>query len=155
MIKIIDNFLEKDLIIYLEELFIYKTPHFYGQYSKIKFNPFYIGYLNIEDTLFKYLIIKLKNKFKLNQVLRSYINIQYNGMSGDWHQDDGSNTVLIMITKTLDKNSGQLEIKDNEKINKIDFVQNRLICFDSKKFHRGLAPKEINTPRITLAFKTI
>ncbi len=36
--------------------------------------------------------------------------------------------------------------------NKIKFVQNRLICFDSNKMHRGLAPDD--GVRITLAFKT-
>jgi len=155
MIKIIDNFLEKDLINYLEKLFIYKTPHYYGHTSDKKNTEFYISNLNINDTMINFLIIKLKKQFNFNQVIRSYINIQHNGMNGDWHQDDGSNTILIMITKTLKKGSGQLEIKNNEKINKIDFIQNRLIFFDATKYHRGLSPKEINSPRITLAFKTI
>jgi hypothetical protein len=155
MMNVIDNFLEKDLIEYLEKLFIYNTPHYYGHVSNEKSNKFYCSNLKMEDTLIKYLIIKLKKKFKFNQVIRSYINIQYNGMNGDWHPDDGSHTILLMITKTLKKGSGQFEIKDNEKINKIDFIQNRLIYFDATKQHRGMDPKEINTPRITLAFKTI
>jgi hypothetical protein len=153
--KIIDNFLEKDLINYLEKLFIYSTPHYYGHVSNEKNNEFYNSNLNINDTMINFLIIKLKKQFNFNQVLRSYINIQHNGMNGNWHRDDGSNTILIMITKTLKKGSGQFELKDKDKINKIDFIKNRLICFDANKFHRGLAPKEINTPRITLAFKTI
>jgi hypothetical protein len=155
MIKIIDNFLEKDLIEYLEKLFIYNTPHYYGHASNEKSNKFYCSNLNTEDTLIKYLIIKLKKNFKFNQVIHSYINIQYNEMNGDWHSDVGSHTIILMITKTLKKDSGQFEIKDNEKINKIDFIQNRLIYFDATKQHRGMDPKEINTPRITLVFKTI
>ena len=155
MIKIIDNFLEKDLIEYLEKIFIYNTPHYYGHSSNKKNIEFYNSNLNTGDILIKYLIIKLKKKIKFNQVIRSYINIQYNEMNGDWHQDDGSHTILLMITKTLKKGSGQFEIKNNGKINKIDFIQNRLVCFDATKHHRGMAPKEINTPRITLAFKTI
>jgi hypothetical protein len=155
MIKIIDNFLEKDLINYLEKLFIYNTPHYYGHSSNEKGNQFYTSGLNINDTMINFLIIKLKKQFQFNQILTSYLNIQYNGMNGDWHHDDGSNTILIMITKTLKKGSGQFELKDNNKINKIDFIQNRFICFDATKKHRGLAPKEINTPRITLVFKTI
>ena len=153
--NVIDNFLEKDLIEYLEKLFIFNTPHYYGHTSNKKGNKFYFSNLNTEDILIKYLIIKLKKKFKFNQVIRSYINIQYNGMNGDWHPDDGSHTIILMITKTLKKGSGQFEIKDNEKINKIDFIQNRLIYFDATKQHRGMDPKEINTPRITLVFKTI
>lgn len=157
MINVIDNFLEKDLIEYLEELFIYKTPHFYGHTSNRnnKNFSFYSSSINTEDTLISFIIRKLKNKFNFNKVLRCYINIQFHNMNGNWHQDDGSNTILIMITKTLNKNSGQFEIKINNKIKKIDFIQNRVVCFDATKFHRGLAPKEINTPRITLAFKTI
>jgi hypothetical protein len=77
-------------------------------------------------------------------------------MDGHWHQDDGKNTILLMITKTLKKNSGQFQIKDkNNIITKINFVQNKIIYFDASLLHRGLAPEEINTPRITLAFKTI
>ena len=155
MIKIIDNFLEKDLIIYLEDVFMFKTPHFYGHKSHEKSNFFYVSDINMNDTLIKFIILKLQKEFKFNEVLRSYINIQFYGMDGEWHQDDGSNTILIMITKTLKKGSGQFELKDSKKINKIDFIQNRLIHFDATKFHRGLAPEETNTPRITLAFKTI
>jgi hypothetical protein len=55
-----------------------------------------------------------------------------------------------MATKSLPKGSGTLEV-GKEKI-KFDF--NKLVMFDAKTKHRGLAPKEFNTPRITLAFKT-
>jgi len=33
-------------------------------------------------------------------------------------------------------------------------VSNRLVVFKANKKHRGLAPKEINVPRITLTFKS-
>jgi hypothetical protein len=156
MITIIDDFLEKDLIEHLEEILVYKTPHTYGHTSGFDNNfIFYSSGINTEDILISYIIKKLKNKFNFNKVLRSYINVQFHNMNGNWHPDDGSNTILIMITKTLNKNSGQFQIKINNKIKKVDFIQNRVICFDSTLFHRGLAPKEINTPRITLAFKTI
>ena len=76
-------------------------------------------------------------------------------MDGDWHTDDGKNTILLMVTKTLKNGSGDFQIKIDNKINKVSFVQNRLIFFDASFQHRGLAPKELNTPRITFAFKTI
>ena len=66
---------------------------------------------------------------------------------GDYHTDDCNITCLYMVTDTL-KDSGHLDIKDEKKIN---FVQNRLVIFDSKKLHRGLAPS--NGVRISLAFK--
>ena len=77
-----------------------------------------------------------------------YINIQHPNMNGSFHSDDGELTCLYMVTQTLE-NSGHFEIKDEEKIN---FVQNRLITFDAKKLHRGIAPDK--GVRITLAFKT-
>jgi hypothetical protein len=154
-LTVIDNFLEEDLIKYLEKIFISDTPHYYGHSSTGKSNPFYNSNLNINDPLIKFIITKLKKQFAFNEILRSYINVQYNGMSGDWHQDDGNRTILLMVTKTLEKGSGRFEIKDNDKTTQIDFVQNRVIIFNANKLHRGLEPKEINTPRITLAFKTI
>ena len=156
MIKIIDNFLEKDLIEYLEKIFVSETPHYYCQSSTEKSYLFYKSNLNIQDYLIRFLIVKLQKNFSFHQILRAYLNIQFNKMDGHWHQDDGKNTILLMITKTLKKGSGQLQIKDeNNVIKKIDFIQNRIIFFDASKLHRGLSPNEINSPRITLAFKTI
>ena len=54
-----------------------------------------------------------------------------------------------MVTQSLDKEE-YFEIKNE---NKINFVQNRLIYFDAKKLHRGLAPTKLGKVRITLAFK--
>jgi len=62
---------------------------------------------------------------------------------------------LLMISPTLEKNSGSFEIKENNKeIKIINFLQNRLITFPAKWEHKGCAPIEKRTPRITLAFKT-
>jgi hypothetical protein len=153
--KIIDNFLEKELIEYLKNVFMFKTPHLYGHKSHEKSNFFYNSDINMDDTLIKFIILKLQKEFKFNEVLRSYINVQFYGMEGDWHTDDGKNTILLMVTKTLKNGSGDFQIKMDNKINKVGFVQNRLIFFDASFQHRGLAPKELNTPRITFAFKTI
>ena len=69
-------------------------------------------------------------------------------MNGYYHNDNGDITCLYMLTKTREKD-GDFQIKGEDKIK---FVQNRLICFDANKMHRGLAPKD--GVRITLAFKT-
>jgi phospholipid N-methyltransferase len=87
-------------------------------------------------------------------VLRVYANVQFTNMKGEFHQDDGETTFLLMVSKTLEKNSGQFQIKINNTIESIDFQQNKLIYFQSKLFHRGLDPKEHGIPRITLVFKT-
>ena len=78
-------------------------------------------------------------------------------MPGEFHEDDGDTTILLMTSKTLQKGSGQFQVQINNDINNIqpvDFIQNRLIIFPALWKHRGLDPIEHATPRITLAFKT-
>ncbi len=154
--EIIDNFLQKSLIEFLEKHFLYKTPHIYGHNSTPNSGQFYSANLNINDPMIAYVIQLIKEKFPVNEVLRSYINIQFHGMDGDWHKDDGKHTVLIMLTPSLEKGSGQFHFKDSygETVS-VDFLQNRLIYFGADTLHKGCAPSEKNTARITLAFKTI
>jgi len=148
--KIIDNWLDKDLVLYLENYFLYNFPHYYGHKSNDKDSEsFYNSGLNPNDALNNFLFYKLKKTLNKNLKLeRMYINIQHPNMNGSFHTDDGDMTCLYMVTKTK-KNSGYFEIKNE---NKINFIQNRLISFDAKKMHRGLSPD--NGVRITLAFKT-
>ena len=87
------------------------------------------------------------------QFTRVYANIQFKGMNGSFHNDDGDFTVLYMVTPTLD-GSGQFQYR-NEKggVEEIEFVQNRLIWFAGSSLkHRGLAP-DTDLPRVTVAFK--
>jgi len=154
--KIIDNFLENDLINHLEYIFL-RVPHYYGQSSNADGTgvSFYKNEFDLKDSLIQYLCVKVQKKFKQKLgFLRVYINVQHNNMNGDFHEDDGDMTILLMVSKTLKKDSGQFEIKKDNKITTIDFVKNRLIFFDAKLKHRGTAPKEKNKVRITLAFKT-
>ena len=139
--QIIDNWLDKDLVVYLNNYFLYSFPHYYGHKSNDKTkNCFYNSNLNPNDALNNYLFFKL---------IRMYINIQHANMNGSFHTDDGKMTCMYMVTKSL-KDSGAFEIKNE---NKIDFIQNRLIAFDAGKLHRGRAPNK-GEVRITLAFKT-
>ena len=150
--KIIDNWLNKDLVVYLNNYFLYSFPHYYGHKSNEDEteNCFYNSNLNSSDALNNYLFFKLKKTLNLNLKLkRMYINIQHENMNGSFHKDDGDLTCLYMVTKSL-KDCGYLEIKDEQKI---DFIQNRLVAFDAPKKHMGHAPDKGNV-RITLAFKT-
>ena len=140
-----DNFLDEDLI------------NYYGHSSvKGAGNAFYNHDLNVQDDMVRYLCEKIQRvQGKPIEILRVYFNVQHSGMDGDWHEDDGDVTYLLMITKTLQPGDGCFEIKEKNKIKKIHFVQNRLIYFDSSMSHRGRSPKEYEIePRITLAFKT-
>ena len=147
--KIIDNWLDEDLIKFLHPLFLYNAPHFFSQKSNEgKGGMFYVSHLNKDDALFCFINYKLMQTLKIKYTLSDlYLNIQHPNMNGDYHTDDCNITCLYMVTETL-KDSGHLDIKDEKKIN---FVQNRLVIFDSKKLHRGLAPS--NGVRISLAFK--
>jgi hypothetical protein len=159
MIKVIDNFLDLDLSKYLEQYFL-EIPHTFGWSSNPldKKCPFYQANLNPYDPLIKFLCLKVQKQVnhKLG-FLRVYINIHYSNMPGDFHEDDGDTTFVLMTSKTLRQGSGQFQIQINNDINNIqsiDFVQNRLVIFPAQWKHRGLDPTEHATPRVTLAFKT-
>lgn len=155
-LKYKDNFLEDDFINYIHNYFL-TIPHYYG-HSTIGNGIgtcFYNHEFNLDTPLIQYLCFKVQKECERNLAfLRVYINVQHNNMDGSFHKDDGDMTVLLMLSKTLKKNSGQFEIKKNNILKKIDFVKNRIIFFDSTLEHRGTAPKEKNEVRITLAFKT-
>lgn len=153
MKKIIDNWLDQDLVEFLEHNFLYEKAHWFGHSSlnvnKNINNSFYSHLLNNDEAINKYLFYKLKKTLNINLcLLRMYLNIQWKKMDGSFHADDGDITCLYMATKTREKD-GAFEIQGEDKIK---FVQNRLICFDANKMHRGLAPND--GVRITLAFKT-
>ena len=153
MKKIIDNWLDQDLVEFLEYNFLYERAHWFGHSSLDEpaniDNSFYSHLLNNNEPINKYLFHKLKKTLNINlDLLRMYLNIQWKGMSGSFHTDDGDITCLYMVTKTREKD-GAFQIKGT---GKIKFVQNRLVCFDANKMHRGLAPDD--GVRITLAFKT-
>lgn len=156
MIKINDNFFDNYLIQYTYN-WLLKLPHYYTQGSTEKSkNNFYITTLNHEDSFVQYLGSLISFKINKNfKCLRVYANIQFNSMDGDFHKDDGEQTIMLMVSPTLQKGSGQFCIKKPEKDTYIDFVQNRLITFPAKWEHKGCAPIENNTPRITLVFKTL
>jgi len=152
--KIIDNFLELDFFNHIQDLLIYEANYKYSQTSVDENgNTFFIASLNVKDPTLNFIAKKILPHTDFKEFEGCYTNMQFNGMDGDWHVDPGTKTALVMISPTLSKGSGQFEIK-TDKINKIDFVANRLVIFDAKKKHRGRAPKEINTPRVTLAFKS-
>ena len=151
--KEINNWLEQDLNEFLKNNFLYEKAHWFGHSSlnePANFNDsFYSHLLDNNEPINQYLFHKLKKTLNMNLNLkRMYLNIQWKGMSGCYHRDDGDITCLYMVTDTREKD-GAFEIK-NEKIFK--FEKNKLICFDARKVHMGHGPKE--GVRITLAFKT-
>jgi hypothetical protein len=159
MIKIIDNWLDKDLSDFVEDNFLHKYPHYFDHYSTNNSKTlFYNCELNQDDMLVKLLFYKAqKNVNKKIKLIRSHFNIQHPKMKGDWHVDYSNVSFVYMVTQTLNKKEGTFDIKINNKLHSIDFVKNRLLIFDSNLLHRGNAPlfdkkRDINI-RITLALK--
>lgn len=151
-----DTFLDNVYIEYLADKWTYKTPHMYGGDSVPGGNSFYSTWMdpNRHESI-EFIFSKIQKSIIKQplKILRSYLNIQHVGMDGEFHFDDGHLTCLLMVSRTLDEKTegGAFEYIENDKIKKIDFVQNRLIIFKNYK-HRGCAPK-IKIPRITLAYK--
>jgi len=152
--KIIKNWLRKDVGIDIRD-HLFECKYEYRSTSTNKSsNTFFISNFDLNtDQTIMWVAKKLVKEFGHDiKIMRAYANLQFTGMNGDWHTDDGETTCLWMATSSLPKGSGTLQFNNKRKDVKFDF--NKLIMFDAKRPHRGLAPKELNTPRITLAFKT-
>ena len=159
------NFMDEDFITYLSNYYLINVLHRYGHTSRrgTGGKTFFATEVD-HDVVSNFVTYKLRKKFGVNQFNRIYINLQFNGMGGDWHLDDGKKTYMLMVTPTLKKDSGCFEICDTPtmapptektKIHKVAFEQNKLVIFTAKLWHRGRSPLEVNTPRITLALKSI
>ena len=144
--KEISNWLESDLNKFLRIKFLHETPHWFREYSRDPAKIFYSHTFDQDNLIINYLCFKLAKTLNLNlEFKRVYLNIQHPTMDGEYHTDDECEmTCLYMLY-----GEGDFELKDEKHF---EFEDNKLICFDSKKLHKGHAPK--NGPRITLAFKT-
>ena len=156
-ITVLDNWLDPVFCEQLANHILYGMPHKYGctsfSESVDKITEFYMGDFDFEDFHIKYMCYKLSQEvFKRTcKFSRVHANIQFNGMDGSFHKDDGDFTVLYMVTPTLD-GVGHFEYQD-EGVKQVDFVQNRLAIFrGSDIVHRGMSPN-IGPPRITVSFK--
>ena len=142
--KIIDNWLGEELNVFLSHRFLYTYPHEFGEYSSNRDSEFYSHDFDRQDRMIDYLLFKLKRTLDSNaKFSRMMMNIQHPGMEGQMHQDgDAIVTCVYMLM-----GDGDLILEKD----KIPFEKDKLIIFDSKKFHKGCAPSK--GARITLAFK--
>ena len=155
IISVTDNWLDLEFCDHLSRHVTYCMPHNFGANSNPDDNQtFYRADFSLEDFHTKYMCRKLSREVIKEDCLftKVYANVQYRGMDGSFHLDDGDFTVLYMITPTLD-GSGKFEYRDRGGIKKLDFVQNRLIVFVGGELqHRGMSP-DSDLPRVTVAFK--
>tara|TARA_R100000908_G_scaffold63063_2_gene43255 strand:- start:1084 stop:1548 length:465 start_codon:yes stop_codon:yes gene_type:complete len=150
--KIIKNWLRKDVGIDIRDYLLGCKYEYRSTSTNKSSNTFFISNFDLTtNQTIMWVAEKLVKEFGYDiNIVRAYANLQFTGMNGEWHTDDGETTCLWMATESLPKESGEFQTKDK----KVKFDFNKLIMFDSKKAHRGMGPKKLNTPRITLAFKT-
>lgn len=151
--KIIKNWLEKDLAWRVRNYLLDQPYTYMANSHKKSKTKFFNSIFNYKDNKEIYDLGKeLIKHFDYNiRIIRAYANLQFKGMNGSWHIDDGEQTCLWMATESLPKGSGEFKTKKQS----IKFDFNKLIIFNAKETHKGMAPTKLNVPRITLAFKTI
>lgn len=145
---IVDDLLDSQFAEGLYTHIMYNSMHKYG-HSSAGGSKFYTVEFKKEDPLIqkvlKQVLIHTNGSLK-----RVYANIQYAGMDGDWHYDDGDTTCLIFLSKDIE--GGDFQIKDPYTSIEPNF--NRLVVFNgSKTPHRGLAPLNQGIARVSLALK--
>jgi hypothetical protein len=153
ILSVMDDWLDIEFCDHLSNHILFFTPHSYGHTSTGEGTPFYHAEFDRSNFHIKYMCRKISREFLKgdNKFLRVYANIQFPGMDGAMHVDDGDMTAIYMVTETLSSGDGTFEYIEDGQCRSIDFVQNRLILFEENQ-HRGIAPKKGN-PRVTVAFK--
>ena len=107
------NFMDEDFITYLSNYYLINVLHRYGHTSRrgTGGKTFFATEVD-HDVVSNFVTYKLRKKFGVNQFNRIYINLQFNGMGGDWHLDDGKKTYMLMVTPTLKKVTEELKSKN-------------------------------------------
>lgn len=148
----IDNFVSPEFISSLRATIMLDRKHAYNMTSNGT-SPFYSVDFNIKEPIVEKLVKQINSAIKGSySVKRVYANIQYAGMDGTWHTDDGDVTALLFVNQELE--GGNFEIRiPGEETTLISPVPGRLILFEGKYLHRGLSSSTLAVPRISLAFK--
>lgn len=92
-------------------------------------------------------VFKVKQPTMLNSI---NINLQFKGMDGSYHKDYGPKAILFMIGE--EGKGGEFIIKNNNKKEKINFKNGRVVYFNPTVEHRGLAFTDPYKPRYTIQF---
>ena len=148
----IDNFVSPEFINSLRATVMLDRKHAYNMTSNGT-SPFYSVDFNIKEPIVEKLVKQINSSTGGSYLVkRVYANIQYAGMDGTWHTDDGDVTALLFVNQELE--GGNFEIRfPGQETTLISPVPGRLILFEGKYLHRGLSSLTLAVPRISLAFK--
>ena len=99
--------------------------------------------------------VKMLEKTVPREIIRIYVNGQSINQHGDFHDDDGDETILIGLNKEMAPALGGATefLLDNNVSYLIYPMYNRAIFFNAKLIHRALPSS--HPFRLTLALKTI
>ena len=153
-LKYKDNYLEKDLIESIHNKLTDPYCPWILHYTRPEDDTSFWHCPLDDSSSLKTEVDYLKTKIK-KPIIRIYANGQTYTQHGDFHPDDGQETILVGINKEFDSSHGggtEFLIKDNTSY-VIYPTFNRGIIFNSKILHRAL-PTMTKIFRITLAIKT-
>lgn len=148
----VDNFVSPQFTEALRTTVLLDRKHSFNM-SSVGVFPFYSVDFDIKEPIVENILDKINKTLNTNYtVKRVYANIQYSGMDGTWHTDDGDVTALLFINEPLE--GGNFEIRVSKGgTQTIEPTPGRLIVFEGKNLHRGLSSSTLAIPRISLAFK--
>jgi hypothetical protein len=161
-IKIIDNWLDKDVVTHLSDQVLYNYPHYFVESSLNKGPTMYSHDVGPGNLLIDFLFNKIKKEYEPTygqlDFTRTYFNIAHPGMDGEFHVDskdpNAGPSFMLMITPKGKEGAFYYKPDPNDDlcIEKIDYKEGRFLIFDSDMEHYGQSFKD--KPRITMVFKT-
>ena len=108
ILSVRDDWLDLEFCDHLAKHILHFTPHSYGHTSnKGEGVPFYHTEFNKGNFHIKYMCRKISREVAKGDCgfLRVYANIQFPGMDGAMHVDDGDMTAIYMVTEPLSPGS--------------------------------------------------
>ena len=133
VMKIIENWLEPELIEYLHEQFLYHTPHYYNERSSTD-TLFYSHDFNHRDLLLGHLENKLKTNYLTpkHEINRIFFNVQHPGMHGSFHVDsDEESSISASLNISPEDEGVDFVYLENDVEKRITYKRNNLILFNS------------------------
>lgn len=148
----IDNFVSPEFVKGLRSTIMLDRKHSFNM-SSVGIFPFYSVDFDIKEPIVDNILIKINKALNTSYIAkRVYANIQYSGMDGTWHTDDGDVTALLFLNEPLEGGNFEIRLQKEEK-QIIEPLPGRLVVFEGKNLHRGLSSSTLAIPRISLAFK--
>ena len=150
MIKVYDHVLSEDLLNFIQEEISQAHWKVHGS-LETKQNFFNCVTTNWFSHNYLLRFFNKKVMTQTKSLLRSYINCYPPQSQGDFHADDGMQTLLFFTDEWEEYWLGQVNFKNNDDVL---YKKNRLIIFDSSIEHKANINLS-NKNRHTIAWKTM